>query len=301
MNNSDVLGFCLFTSFLNVSPSVAIIRANIVRAVVNTPFLVICICANFVFLKAYRSTPRLHNPSNLLLANLAVTDLLVGIIGQPLYVLRGVLEIFEFHDCRIWNVEKLAVLFSCSVSFGMLLLITIERVIATFISLRYPSICFSAQVWRITIPVWITCFLSIFVLLLNSFAYYILVSLFIFGITILMTAMYWRMCRKAREQRLKITNTANYSFHLQFLKHKKAERTVSWVVGSIFICYFPLLVHLIYVTFKGNTVYDLYVVSTYLTTLVFLNSSLNPFVYCWRNRTIRMAVKKVFTDNLKIS
>lgn len=68
-------------------------------------------------------------------------------------------------------------------------------------------------------------------------------------------------------------------------------RNVTWVTFIFFMCYLPNLAVMIAYTMVGYSV-TLKTFYVWSDTLVFLNSSINPGVYCWRNKGLRKAVLK---------
>ena len=58
---------------------------------------------------------------------------------------------------------------------------------------------------------------------------------------------------------------------------------------ALIICYFPIHVIL---TLCGTSVIERETKLDFAITLVFSNSSINPFLYCWRLRELRAAVVK---------
>ena len=70
--------------------------------------------------------------------------------------------------------------------------------------------------------------------------------------------------------------------------------TVLYVVYGLFvISYLPVLLVMLIETFTEFNL-TMKIAYDYVATLVFMNSFLNPVVYCWRIREIRRAVKDVF-------
>ena len=66
--------------------------------------------------------------------------------------------------------------------------------------------------------------------------------------------------------------------------------------GLILIFYLPLLVTVFMYNFTGYTT-RMKLTFDCVSTVVYIGSFLNPFVYCWRMREIRRAVKNVFRMN----
>lgn len=65
----------------------------------------------------------------------------------------------------------------------------------------------------------------------------------------------------------------------------------SFYLYLVFIaCYLPLGCNIVSILIYGSTTTNR-VLSLYAWTLMFLNSSLNPVIYCWKMRHIRYAIK----------
>ena len=77
---------------------------------------------------------------------------------------------------------------------------------------------------------------------------------------------------------------------INVLKCRKSTITVLYVYGLLLLFFLPLFVTIFVESFTGYTT-RLKIVYDYVTTAVFINSFLNPLVYCWRIGEIRRAVK----------
>ena len=77
---------------------------------------------------------------------------------------------------------------------------------------------------------------------------------------------------------------------LNIVQYKKVVYSIFWLQLTLVVCYAPFLtVSLLRRTvLSGKTIYGLWL---FTVTLVYSNSSLNPFLYCWKIREVRMAVK----------
>ena len=77
---------------------------------------------------------------------------------------------------------------------------------------------------------------------------------------------------------------------LNMVQYKKVVSSIFWLQLTLVACYAPFLtVSLLrHTVLSGKTVYGLWL---FTATLVYLNSSLNPFLYCWKIKEVRMAVK----------
>ena len=73
------------------------------------------------------------------------------------------------------------------------------------------------------------------------------------------------------------------------LKFKKSALNSFIVFLVLFICYFPYFV--VYAIYSQSTING-FLARGLTSTIVFVNSVVNPFLYCWRLREIREAVKQ---------
>ena len=72
--------------------------------------------------------------------------------------------------------------------------------------------------------------------------------------------------------------------------YKKAVYSALWVQVTLLVCYLPVGI-LRHTTQSREMSFPVYVARQITVTLVYLNSSLNPIVYCWKIRQVRRAVK----------
>ena len=79
---------------------------------------------------------------------------------------------------------------------------------------------------------------------------------------------------------------------LNVLKSRKSAVTVLYIYGLVWIFYLPFLIVLFIDVFYGYT-RTVRIAYDFAVTAVFINSFLNPVVYCWRISEIRRAVRNV--------
>ena len=75
---------------------------------------------------------------------------------------------------------------------------------------------------------------------------------------------------------------------LNAARYKKTVSAIAWVQLGLFVCYLPFGLHLTsmyFGEFREGPVFF------FLRSLFYLNSSLNPFLYCWKIREVKQAVK----------
>ena len=77
---------------------------------------------------------------------------------------------------------------------------------------------------------------------------------------------------------------------LNIVQYKKVVSSIFWLQLTLVACYAPFItVSLLrHTVLSGTTIQGLWL---FTATLVYSNSSLNPFLYCWKIKEARMAVK----------
>ena len=81
------------------------------------------------------------------------------------------------------------------------------------------------------------------------------------------------------------------SLNVVLSKYKKTVLSTLWVHITLVVCNLPYAVVTTVKTIHSNTP-PLFIVEAFAATLVFLNSSLNPVLYCWKIKEVRQAVKQ---------
>ena len=80
---------------------------------------------------------------------------------------------------------------------------------------------------------------------------------------------------------------------LNLSRYKKTVSTALWLFAALMICYLPFGLVLIARTVVPKITGSVVVINFFAMTLVYLNSSLNPLLYCWRIKEVRHAVKEI--------
>jgi len=106
----------------------------------NAPLMLTSILSNALVLAAIKRTPSIRSTSMILLSSLAVSDLLVGVIGQPIYIA----DLLTNHSF----ISKLSTMvgFSvCTVSLLTITAISVDRLLVVHFHLRYSTLARGTQ------------------------------------------------------------------------------------------------------------------------------------------------------------
>ena len=100
---------------------------DIISCVLNAPLMLVSILGNSLVLAAILRTPSLRSPSTTFLCSLAVSDLFVGLVAQPVYVASS----FKHENGRYlvlaYNMLTLSI---CGVSLFTITTISVDRFLA---------------------------------------------------------------------------------------------------------------------------------------------------------------------------
>ena len=97
--------------------------------------------------------------------------------------------------------------------------------------------------------------------------------------------------RHHQNQVLDHNQQPNQTNQLNIARYRKAVSTALWLQFMLLVCYLPYLI-LVTLAIYAEPSSSVSLAWSYLSTLVFLNSSLNPILYCWKIDKVRQAVKE---------
>ena len=272
---------------------------TIANCVVNLPLAFVAVTGNALFLYGVWKTPSLRSPFILLLCGLASTDLSVGLIAQPVFiteVLVGLYSRSENLTLAFTKAHQMIARSLCGVSLLMIGGISIDRFIAIVKPLHYPSTVTSIRVTRFVVASWALSVLAQSAEFWGPRLAFAVSSLYILTCLSSSITCHTTMYKILRRHRLQIhthvqaINDSNTRTAMARLGRSAFNTFVVFIV--LLICYFPYLaVYIVHFTGKAG---DLKLWMQLSATVVFLNSALNPFLYCWRIREIRVATLRTF-------
>ena len=265
---------------------------------INIFLSVTAFLGNTLILFALHKETSLHPPSKLLYRNLAITDLCVGIIVQPLAVVYWISAV-----TGRWNIcyyAHLPVTISatglCAVSLLTLTAISVDRLLALLLGLRYRQVVTFRKTGITLLGMWIFSILGTSSFLwdpvIHQWYTYSGVSLSLIALICSNTKIFSIL----RHNQIQVQNHIVQGQPslaipaLNIARYRKAVYSALWVQGTLVFCYLPHGVAVALTPAEGMRI-SVYLARQYTVSLVFLNSSLNPLLYCWKIREVRKAVK----------
>ena len=269
----------------------------IVLLVLNTFLFITAFLGNTLILVALHKESSLHPPSKLLLRSLAITDLLVGIIVEPLNVayLMSV-KSKRWDICYNVNVALLiASYILCAVSLLVLTAISVDRLLALWLGLRYRQVVTLRSVYITVIVMWVLPIVATTSYIWNPQLLLLLLYIHLSLCLSIIIFSYMKIFFMLRHYQIQVTvaqEQPRQAIPLNIARYRKAVYSALWVQFTLFICYLPFgitqaLTDLKSVRFSSSV----YLAKTFSFTFVFLNSALNPLLYCWKIKEVRQAVR----------
>ena len=276
--------------------STSLVGMSAAFAALNTFFSITAILGNILILIALNKVTSICPPTKLLFRCLAVTDLCVGLTTQPLFTVT-LLTSFNY-DEYVDLIQVISSQVLCGVSLLTSTAISVDRLLALSLGLRYRYVVTLRRVRALIISFWFLIGASVgclFILEIYFFVYAVvmLISLLISAISY--ANIYFRLRHQLLHvqghvhQRQQLPPNGVVPTVLNVARYKKTVSIMAWVQLGLFACYSPFCIALISFhveeEFLGNSIFDFFL------CLLFFNSSLNPILYCWKIREVKQAVK----------
>ncbi|XP_068747143.1 adenosine receptor A3-like [Montipora capricornis] len=282
--------------------------------VYNSPFVlfifllniflaITAILGNTLILIALNKVSSIHPPTKLLFRCLAVTDLCVGLIAQPLcivYLLLSVILSKKWSGIFLLKTWGTLNFILCGVSILTAAAISVDRFLALSLGLRYRHTVTPKRVAAVIAFLWLTC-ISIGVINIFGSFYIACSASFVLGVISLFISVfsYSKIVLTLRKRQVQVQphfrreQSYDREIPLNIARYKKSVYSIAWVQFAMVVCYLPLGVFLLMSTspmveFGYKAIFSFMLGS--LTT-TYLNSSLNPILYFWKIPEVKEAIK----------
>ena len=277
----------------------------IVNIIFNAFLCFTAITLNSITIHAIRNTSSLPKPLKTLLLSLAVSDLSVGLLAHPLCIAILGMYLEQNIQKNIGVAFSIIVTFLSCASLFVVMALTIDRFLAIQLHLRYQELVTQKRVVAVVI--------SIIVLssLISSSPFWvphewrgaIYYSIEIVCLVVI-TILYCRIYSTVRRHRNQIQSLQvqqdegqNQEMMTNVARRVKLAVGIFYVYLVFLVCYLPTICRKTAALVSGEITAPRHL-RYYFWTMVLLNSSLNPLIYCWKMRHIRHAVINIMQDIL---
>ena len=262
------------------------------------------VLGNILVLFALRKVSSLHLPSKLLFRCLATTDLCVGLTAEPLGVVYWMSLFYgKWKLCRYTYGSYTIVGYTVSsVSLLTISAISVDRLLALLLGLRYRQVVTLRRTYVIVTIFWVMAATISLLFLFNPLILiwygYIIIPLCL----VTSIVSYTKIFLKLRHHQIEVQGHVQQDQPgqinpLNMEQYRKAVSSALWVQCTLAACYLPYGI-LQFSVSSSNTYQSGVLWGGLATTLIFLNSSLNPILYCWKISGVKQAVKETIGEAL---
>ena len=291
--------------FFRTSADVDDFRPALVANCVFNSFLsYTTIILNIVTIHAIRKTTLLPKPLRTLLLSLAASDVGVGLLVQPLYISTLVSRLNQKRiDCMSYKKLLAAINFFCISSLLNVVTISVDRFLAVHLHLRYQERVTHKRVIAAVISIWLLSAIissSVFwnpLFIISQVAGFVNMTVCL----ILVVIFYWRIYIVLKRHKIQIQSLQIQEVQQEiqngdlskFLRLRKSALGTFYVCIVFLICYLPWYILSFLLLARFLSPISFYEALHYTMTLVFLNSTLNPVIYCWKMGAIRRTLMDI--------
>ena len=269
---------------------------------INSIMAIAATLGNGMIIIAILRSQNLRTPSYLLITSLAFTDLLVGLVFQPLQSVSYILLMQNNIQslCTVTSPYLFSFAFLTMISLLMMTCISVDRYSALTLRHRYPTIVTKKRVFIVIFALWIFAVILASLTMVDSQYKIVFIIYCCVASALLITTcvFYIKSFRALHHYTVQIQaqqpNPSAGSFDV--VRYKKTLTTMFVVLVCLLSCYAPLICALIARILFGFQKEVVFFFSLSLTFLCVNSSILNPVIYLIRFADIRNAFYQLFRN-----
>ena len=275
----------------------------IVNCVFNNFLTYTAILLNIVTMYAMQKTASLPKTLNNLSFSIAISDVGFGLLAQPVYSSLLVKWLQLNHpSCNNYGVFYISANLFFASSFLSVVAVSVDRFLAVHLHLRYQELVTHRRVVIVVMSIWVFSAFVSFTMFweLHGTRDYINLVILAFGF-IISFAVYIKMYLTVRRhknqiQSLLAVDEAQIGIMTNYVAVVKTTVGVFYVYLVLLASYLPHFICMAYVGICRDSSIATKQLFLFSFTLMFLNSSLNPVIYCWKMRHIRHAIMDILRN-----
>ena len=254
---------------------------------------------NIVTIYAIYKTSTMPKTLKTLLLSLACSDVAVGLFSQPLYTFF-LINWLRLHNpsCNTKQVRTISNTLFSGASFLGVVAVSVDRFLAVHFHLRYQEVVTHRRVVIVVIGIWVKSTFVSLIILWGLLSTRDLINTIIEAFSLIITfVVYIRIYITVRRHKnhihsMQIRDEAQSEELKNLIVLIKSTVGIFYVYLVFLICYLPHLICMAVIRTYGSSIV-LKKLLLYSLTLMYLNSSLNPIIYCWKMRHIRHAIMDI--------
>ena len=276
----------------------------------NFVFSLVATLGNLLAIRALMKTSTIPATVKKLFLSLAFSDLAVGLCSQVMTAIISAvtLKMASSGDdlaffCPTVLILLLYFQYLLAIApFLNVIVIAFDRLLAVSLHLRYQELVTPIRVTIVLVSLWLTSCIAAFLYIFLPKGIEMAAGVFSVLGYVLTTMAYVRIYKvvKYHQNQIYSQNQLQNAQTREALRQRKSAYSSLFVCVLFLACYFPYFpCTILYTT---NTTEISFLVALFASVfLIFLNSSLNPIVYCWRYREIRRIVKNTVKKKIRMN
>ena len=282
-----------------------VVYINVFSIAMNSFTSYAAIMLNIVAIIALRKTPSLPKPLKVLLLSISVSDLCVGLLVQPLYVALHMVKEDKPIFKPLATVNTISTTFFCTATLLGICAVSVDRFLAIHLHLRYQEIVTHRRVVAVVISIWVlSAVLSVWRTNTHSEKVNrIILAIIVFitlGCLVAIATIYFKLYLVLKYHMMQV-HALNIPLDSQdavatedTARQKKSAVVIFYLYLTLLICYLPnTFIALMFALSSASPPRLVFVVSD---ALLFLNSSLDPLIYCWKMRQVRLTAMNILRN-----
>lgn len=290
--------------FSEIFPSPRPLKLAAISIALNAFSSITACIGNVLILVALYKVTSISPPTKILFVSLAVTDLLTGLILQPLLVVHAIItSVIISTNLSYFSEQVNSVLGFILTTLSILTstAISVDRLLALVLGLVYRNVVTLRRVRVIVICIWLlSCMLggwrcTTVAADLAKLVFLVVVGLcFITSIAsyIKIYSLLYRHRRQVHGHFKRAQQQSNRTAQLNEARFKKTVSSIAWIQFTLILLFIPcIVVGILWINKiipSGIPGAILFRVSF---SVFYLNSSLNPILYVWKIREVKKIVK----------
>ena len=255
---------------------------------------------NFIVFLIIMKSKRLHTRSNVCLMSLATTDLLVGLILEPLHIMQ--LFSAEYRtNCRFNTIRRFLATLFMGASIGSIAVVSYDRYKHLSKSLNYRQCMPKKKIALLLLLSWLVPLAMPFSRYINEVVYKVVIIVYISTIIAIMMSCYVFIIRivKNREDSLRVARTHSNSRTREMKNHIRAAKAIVLVIVFLLVTFAPLAIYFAVVAISSLLKKSIFMSATSreigyacCMTVAMANSAVNPVIYYLRIPEFRANFKR---------
>ena len=260
------------------------------------------IMLNIVAIIALRKTPSLRKPLKILLLSISVSDLCVGLLVQPLNVALHLIDKRNPIFAPLARVNIFSATFFCTATLLGICAVSVDRFLTIHLQLRYQEIVTHRRVEAVVISIWVLSAVLSLPRIHTDKAEWIILAIIVFitlgclvAIAIIYVKLYVVLKHHIMQvQALNINLDSQTTVAIEdTARQKKCTVAIFYLYLTLLICYLPNTCIALMIVVDASFPYE---IIHFSDALVYLNSCLDPLIYCWKMRQVRLAAMNILRN-----